>query len=147
MAKIKFKGMDEIEKYLDYHDKKSVSLAKRCVYTGAYAIADEVRQSAENAIKKDREHTARQTGEMLEHFGVGGIQGGPNFAQTSIGFSGYDSRGVPVPLIAAVLESGNSTNSQQATHFFSKAVRSGKPKALGAMQKLVDKFMENEGDK
>lgn len=145
MAKMTVKGFDEIEKWLTGHGDKSVSLSKRCVYAGAHAVADDVRESAKAAIKTDPEHTKRQTGEMLAdgHFGVTHIKANGNSAETTVGFSGYDSKGTPVPLIAAVLESGNSTNSQKATHFFSHAVRSAKPKAFSAMQKLVDKFMEN----
>ncbi len=149
MAKMKIDGFEDIEKYLIKHADKTASLTKRMVYAGAYAVADDVRKSAESAIKTDSAHTARQTGEMLSdgHFGVTSIKANASGAQTSVGFNGYDSKGVPIPLIAAVLESGNSTNSQQATHFFSRATRSARPKAYVAMQKIVNKFIENnQGD-
>lgn len=145
MAKIKMTGFEDLEKYLVKHADKTAALTKRCVYAGAYAVADDVRKSAESVIMKDREHTARQTGELLSdgHFGVTHIKANASGAETAVGFDGYDSKGTPIPLIAAVLESGNSTNSQQATHFFSRATRSARPKAYSAMQKIVNKFMEN----
>lgn len=146
MAKITMKGFDEMEKWLDKKAQKSPALMKRCVYAGAYAAADEVRKNAQSAIKTDEEHKKRQTGDMLKHLGINSISGGLGEARTSLGFSGYDSKGVPVPLIAATLESGNSTNSQQATHFFSKAIKSARPKAFSAMQKIVQKFMDNQGE-
>lgn len=145
MGTIRYKGFEDIEKYLVKHADKTVALSKRLVYAGAQAVANDVRKAAEEAIKSDSSHAARQTGELLKagNFGVMDITTQADGAHTVVGFDGYDSKGVPIPLIAAVLESGNSTNSQQATHFFSRATRSARPKAYSAMQKIVNKFMEN----
>lgn len=146
MAKrVRITGLKELEDYMDNHAKKTTPLMKRCVYTAAYAVADAVRKSGTAAISKDPEHTKRQTGELFSdgHFGVAGIKGSLGEANTSVGFDGYDSKGSAIPAIAASLESGNMRG-QQATHFFSRAVREAKPQAFTGMQKIVNKFMEND---
>lgn len=148
MARMRMKGFDKLEKFLQDKAGKAEDLAKRCVYTGAYAAADEIRKRGEAAIMKDAEHRKRQTGELFAdgNFGVTPIQSSLGGTETSVGFQGYDSKGDPIPAIAAALESGNSLTGRQGTHFFSQGVRAARSEAYSSMQKLVKKFMENEGD-
>lgn len=97
------------------------------LYDGADAVADEIRLNVPS-----------ESGDLARSLYIAKFQRGPNRVGTEIGFAGYDSKGVPNPVKAAVLESGSSKG-HRATHFFSRAVRSAKSKAEAAIQAKIEK--------
>lgn len=97
------------------------------LYDGADAMADEIRQ----AVPSD-------SGDLASSLFISIFERGPNRVDTVIGFAGYDSKGVPNPVKAAVLESGSSKG-HRATHFFSRAVRAAKSKSEAAIQATIEK--------
>lgn len=106
---------NELGNMFDELDSRAYGIAAAGLYDGAEQIADEVKRS----IPKD-------SGDLASSLFVARFERGMNRVDTVIGFAGYDSKGTPNPLKAAVLESGTSDGTHPATHFFSRATRDAK---------------------
>lgn len=135
--KVKFDDLDKVEKILNTYAKKSTSIAKQMVYVGAGDIADAVRASLNSKVSKDAK------GDLANGLDTTFIKVNGATVGNSVKFNGYDSKGVPLALIAAVLESGRSDQpNREATHFFSNAVRATRGKALNDMTAKFDEIVE-----
>lgn len=138
--KVDFKDLEKIEKLLDAYADKAIPIAKQMVYVGAGAIADEVRSSLNSVLSDEA------TGELADGLDTTAILAKGSSVSNNVAFHGYDSKGVPLPLIANVLESGRSDQAgRKATHFFSKAVRVARVKALANMADKFDTIIEKIG--
>lgn len=144
LAKIQ---MDDTDKYLmqlykleDYAE----GIIKRSIYEGAGVVADQINQeidSIPNIYSYQKKDLKNGMGiAEIKKDGKGGID-------TKIGFSGYGSvptkkypKGLPNLLLARAIVSGTSFRSK--TPFIRRAVTKSRQKALEAMEKQVDKDIQ-----
>ena len=131
MAKFKFEGMDKyIESLEKIGPKGAEGILKYAVYPGAAVVADAIR--SEIAINH------HGYGDLEESLSLANMRNDNGFINTKITFAGYDRKGTPNAIKAAVLESGRSDNTIQATHFISKTVKSVTDRAISEMSKALD---------
>lgn len=130
MAKFKFEGMDEYLTALGrLGGKQAEKVIKYAVYPGAAVVAD--------ALRAEIEGHHRVTGDLARSLTLATMRNDKGFINTKVMFTGYDEKGVPNAIKAAVLESGNSRG-RKGTHFISKTVRSCEAKASAAMSSALD---------
>ena len=135
--KVDFKDLEKIEKLMDTYAEKSTSIAKQMVYVGAGDVADSVRTSLLSKVSDEAK------GDLANGLDTTAIKKDGSASYNTVSFHGYDSKGVPLALIAAVLESGRSDQpKRKATHFYSEGVRSARAKALGDMADKFDSIIE-----
>lgn len=135
--RVTFKGFEELEKKLERVADKSVNICKGMVFTGAGTVADAVRSSLESAVSDEA------TGELAKSLDIATIKVAGT-VYTKVHFTGYDSKGVPNAIKAAVLESGRSDQpNRNKTHFFSKATRGSKNQAIQDMQDKLDRMINS----
>ena len=135
--KVDFKDLEKIEKLMNTYSEKSTSIAKQMVYVGAGDIADAVRKNLSAVLSNEA------TGQLADGLDTTAIKVNGSVVGNSVRFDGYDSKGVPLPLIAAVLESGRSDQPNRvATHFYSNAVNSARGKAQSDMAAKFDEIIE-----
>lgn len=136
--KVSFKGFEELEKKLERVADKSVNICKGMVYTGAGTVADSVRTSLKSKLSGD------STGELAKSLNIATIKVDRGSVYTKVHFTGYDSKGVPNAIKAAVLESGRSDQpNRDATHFFSEGTRASRNQAVQDMQDKLDKMINS----
>lgn len=133
MAKFKFTG---IEKYVDSLEKiggkNAEGILKYAVYPGAAVVAD--------AIREEIETNHKVSGDLAKSLSLATMRNEDGYVNTKVSFAGYDEKGVPNALKAAVLESGRSD--RDGTHFISKTVRAVTDRAIDEMSKALDKKIE-----
>ena len=133
MAKFKFTG---IEKYVDSLEKiggkNAEGILKYAVYPGAKIVAD--------AIREEIRVNHHKSGDLEKSLSLATMRNDDGYINTKISFAGYDEKGVPNALKAAVLESGRS--GENGTHFISRTVRAVTDKAVSEMSKALDKKIE-----
>lgn len=135
--KLSFDGLDDVQKMMETIANKSVPIAKQMVYVGADQIADAVRASLEKEV------SSKATGQLANSLKLTKMRTATDGAFNNQTFIGYDDKGQPFAVIASVLESGRSDQpGRNATHFYSKAVRSAKAKAETEMQDKFDEIIE-----
>lgn len=135
--KLNFDGLDDVQKMMETIANKSVPIAKQMVYVGADQIADAVRASLESAVPSNA------TGRLADSLKLTKMWTATDGAFNNQSFIGYDDKGQPFAVIASVLESGRSDQpGRNATHFYSKAVRSAKAKAETEMQNKFDEIID-----
>lgn len=131
MATFKFKGMDKyIQKLQIIGPKGSRGIIKYAVYPGAKIITDAIKA----AIVSDHS----ESGDLAASIGLTEMRNDGGYINTKVVFAGYDRKGVPNALKAAVLESGTSDNWVPATHVISKTVRANAAAAEDAMAAALD---------
>ena len=118
----------EIGNMFEELDSRAYSIAAAGLYDGADKIADEI-----------KENIPVDSGDLASSLFIARFERGLNRVDTVIGFAGYDSKGTPNPLKAAVLESGTSDGKHPATHFFSRATRNAKSRAEAAIEEKIEK--------
>lgn len=135
--KLNFDGLDDVQKMMETIANKSVPIAKQMVYVGADQIADAVRASLEKEVSSEA------TGQLANSLKLTKMRTATDGAFNNQSFIGYDDKGQPFAVIASVLESGRSDQpGRNATHFYSKAVRSAKAKAETEMQDKFDEIID-----
>ena len=135
--KLNFDGLDDVQKMMETIANKSVPIAKQMVYVGADQIADAVRASLEKEVSSEA------TGQLANSLKLTKMRTATDGAFNNQTFIGYDDKGQPFAVIASVLESGRSDQpGRDATHFYSKAVRSAKAKAETEMQDKFDEIID-----
>lgn len=154
MAKMTFKGTDELALQLSKLGKMSAVIAKDVVMAGAQPVADEIRRGLESLpvdelkqLKVGEKFNVSAYGELkdlADSLGIAppDIDNAGN-ANTKIGFDGYGSypsekypNGLPNPLLARAIESGSSVRKKRP--FIRQAVNKSKKKALDEMRKKCD---------
>lgn len=137
MAKMTIKGIDELALKISKLGEKSTEIAKDVVMAGAQPVADEIRKG----LEKNLIGSKYSEGDLLNSLGIAppGVDRNGN-VNTKIGFDGYDSKGVPNPLKARVMESGSSK--QKKRPFVRPAINRSKKKALKEMQKKYDEELK-----
>ena len=113
---------------LAYADQREI--AGRAIYEAADIVADEVRTRLNGVIK------GPSSGDLVASLGIAKLQTTADGYNVKIGFSGYDSKGVPNVLKARVLESGSSK--QKKRPFMRPAVAATQKAAVQKMGDVID---------
>lgn len=129
--RFKFDGLDEYGDLFEAVGGKVYGICAKGLYEGAGVMADAIRA----AVPHD-------SGDLADSLSITTFDRSIEGVETKILFSGYDSKGMPNPLKAAVLESGSSRG-HKATHFFSKAVRAATKKTNNAIAFRIDREIES----
>lgn len=131
MARFVFKGTAA---YIDALEaigpRGGYQIIKYAVYPGAAVIADAIRAAIESE--------ASDSGDLASSLGLAGMRNDAGYVNTRVVFAGYDRKGEPNALKAAVLESGTSDKSHPARHIISRAFRSATAAAENAMAAALD---------
>lgn len=126
MAKITIKGIDEYSKKLAALGAGAEGVCKYAVYEGAAIVADAI-----------RERIPVDSGDLKKSMALTVMRNENGFVYTKVTFAGYDQRGVPNAIKAAVLESGSST--RQKRPFIRPAVNASKAQAEAAMAEALER--------
>lgn len=132
----KFEGITEYLQSLRKLEKGGKGIVKMSVYDGAGLLADEIRARLEANIK----HPDKSTGALIESMGIADMRDKGGEISTKIGFYGYDDRGVPNHIKAAVMESGRTGVKKRP--FIRPAVKAVKERAIDAMDKRLNEEIE-----
>lgn len=137
MGRLEVTGLETILDLADRLGGSAKDISKKAVYNGAKEVADEIK----SRLSADLANSEYSTGELIESLGVAPIQVAFADIDTSVGFDGYDSRGVPNQLKARARESGTSTQIKRPV--IRNAVNAVKEKARQAMEDTVAKEIKN----
>lgn len=137
MARFIFEPIDWFDeaalKFMEAN-RAAVPFSKAALYEGAKVLADSVHSAAS------------AHGSLANGLDLSKMQTSSDGADIELGFGGYDAKGTPYKLIAAVLESGNSKTGTAGTHFFSRAFNTAKGRAKEAMAakywELMNKLLD-----
>ena len=152
---MKVDGMAELSEQLSLMEERAPAVAAKALYDGAAVMVAEVKQSAQSI--KTAPFKYASAGEMrlpspeekaiLLSVGAGVAKFDKNGTEvdTSIGYrnAGYaDLKGKkkPIPQIVNAINSGTSFMNKQP--FVRKAAKSGGPKAIAAMSKVIETEFE-----
>lgn len=125
-------GMDSTVKMLEKLGNEIGPVAEYAVGQAAGVIADSVRDAYEVSLQG----SDYSTGDMMDSFGVTPArQNRDGSIDVKVGFSGYDSKGVPNQLKARARESG--TSRQVKRPVFRPAVNRVRRKARDLMEHIV----------
>lgn len=102
MAKIEFKGIDKYADTLSSLGKRAEGICKYAVYPAAGLVIE--------AIKAN---TPVDSGDLRQCISLEKFENESGYVHTEVYFPGYDHKGVPNPVKARVLESGNSTHTKR----------------------------------
>lgn len=131
MASFKFEGLDEYIRKLQAIGPKGVrGVLKFALYPGAAVVADAVRSAIEGGTHGE--------GDLASSIGLAPMRDDSGFVNTRVLFAGYDQKGVPNALKAAVLESGTSDGHHPARHLISRAARASEAAAEAAIAEALD---------
>lgn len=131
MAKFKFTGIEEYTESLErIGPKNAKAVIKYAVYPGAKVVAD--------AIHTEIATNHHGYGDLENSLTLSKMRDDQGYINTKITFAGYDRKGVPNAVKAAVLESGRSDSKQGGTHFISKTVKAVSERAISEMSKALD---------
>lgn len=106
------------------------AIAGKAIYEAADIVADEVRSRLQSVIK------GPSTGALAASLGIAKMVETGDGYNVKIGFSGYDSKGVPNLLKARVMESGSSKQTKRP--FMRPAVNATKGAAVKKMGEIID---------
>jgi hypothetical protein len=126
------KDNDHLAEMLSRMGSEGKNILKKAVYAGAGITADEVRKRLEGVLEGG-------TGELASSLGISKFKDKFGTVHTFVGFSGYDSMGVPNILNARVIESGRSDSKKKKRPFFRPAIKAAAPAAEKAMADTVEK--------
>ena len=132
MAKFEVANIDEYIQQLHTLGTPAVTSAiiKMAVFDGAAVVADEVRAN----IPKD-------SGDLASSMYLAPMVNESGYIFTKLGFAGYDGKGVPNQLKAAVLEHGRSGGVGKRP-FIRKSINAVKDSAVAAMEQRLEKEIE-----
>lgn len=131
MASFKFEGLDVyIKKLQIIGPKGSRGILKYALYPGAAVVADAVRSAIEGGTHGE--------GDLASSIGLAPMRDDGGYINTRVLFAGYDRKGVPNAIKAAVLESGTSDGSHPARHIISRASRAAESAAEAAIEAALD---------
>lgn len=133
MAKIKFTGIEEYAAALNKLAGQSEAICKYAIYEAAGIVADAIRENA-----------PEDSGDLKDGLVITHMRNDGGFVNALVTFEGYDSKGVPNALKAAVFESGSS--SRPAKPFIRPAVNKVQKKVeqsiANALEKKINEIME-----
>ncbi len=156
MANISFPGMGDLGEMLCrwQEEVENGEMVRRAVIAGAAPVADAIRAGINNLPTEPDRYLSqceqynvladKDRDALSNHFGIAPVkEDRRRFVHTKVGFEGYSGKktkkypkGVPIPLLAAAVESGSSVRA--ARPFIRSAVRHTRKKALAEMEKQLD---------
>lgn len=150
MASIKFKGLDEYVRRLEYLSSYTDKLIGEAVYKGADVVANETKRALEslpvdNSTNKGERKSINQIQKngLIESFGIAPLRNDNNFFNVKTGFDGYNRLvtnnyplGQPNVMIARSLESG--TSFMPKNRVISKATNRAKKACEQAMKDSIE---------
>lgn len=147
MARLTYKGVDELADKLMLLGQEGTNMAKAALYEGVAVVADAMRASVgtlpsvttrpfDGINDSDRE-------DLAAGIGIARFDDKGDSIDTKISFNGYARRkeknypnGVPLAILARSLESGSSL--RQKHPFVRPAVQGAKDAAIAAISKKLD---------
>ena len=159
MASIEMKGLDEyLVKLSALEHSSKEEICGKAIYEGAGIVADAIRAELSNLPTDERFGTpeapaqgikAIQKEGLLHSLGITSMEDdGSGFLNVKVGFYGYNRvvtkkwpRGQPNQMVARTLASG--TTWLQKSAFMKRGVARSRKKARTAMEKHVQKSIEN----
>jgi HK97 gp10 family phage protein len=157
MAKMEFSGVDDFIAQLDNLQAHTKEMCGVALYNGAAIVADAVKEAVVAMPTDNRLYVkdGMKTGPsreqkkcLIEGFGIAKMREDSGFYNVKVGFDGYNSiktktwpNGQPNSMIARAIESG--TSFMRPNKFMSKAINRSKKSCEEAMQKSVEKYVED----
>lgn len=136
MATIEFRGIEEYMAKLARLGKAAEGVCKYAVYPAASLLISEI-----------KDNTPLDTGDLRDSTVLAKFKNDNGFIHTQVKFDGYDYKGTPNAIKAAVLESGSSTRPKQP--YIRPAVNRVRKQVDQIMAEALDKkiteIMESEG--
>jgi phage protein, HK97 gp10 family len=129
MAKVDFKGIDEYKKQLAELGKSSEGICKFSIYEAAGMVLEAVKAN-----------TPRDSGDLQNCISLAPMRNDNGYINTKIEWAGYDSKGTPNAIKAAVLERGRSNKNK--VPFIRPAVNSVKKSAENAIEAALEKKLK-----
>ena len=137
MAKMSYEMPDDMIRKLSALRSNYDEVVDKVLQEGVVPLEEEMRKNLSGAIGKGTKHPSESTGELLDSLRVTRpYQTADGDWNIKVGCIGYDSKGVPNPLKAAVLEKGKSN--QRAKPWAKPAARAAKDKCIQKMQETLD---------
>lgn len=141
MAKMTFKLPEDTIRKMESLGSRYDEVTKAVLEEGVEPLYDAAKQNLAAVIGKGTKEPSQSTGELLESLTVTKpYQSKDGSWNIKVGCIGYDSRGVPNSLKAAVLEHGRSN--QPAKPWAKPAGRSAKSSCIAKMQQALEKEVE-----
>ena len=138
MATIKFDGIKEYSNQIMELGKRGQGILKYASYDAAAIVCDAIKATAPVTDGK-----GYPVGGMRDSIGLQHFKDKHGYVYTCVVFRGYDQRGVPYHIMAAVLTSGRSDQpGRKKNPWIRKAVKSVEAQAIASMQKNIDKKMQ-----
>lgn len=137
MAKMSYDMPEDMIRKLSNLRSKYDEVVDKVLTEGVAPLEEEMRTHLENSIGKATKQPSKSTGDLLASLRVTKpYQTADGTWNIKVGCAGYDSKGVPNSLKAAVLEKGKSY--QKARPWAKPAARSAKEKCIQKMQETLD---------
>lgn len=134
MAKITIPNLAEYEKKIAKLGAAAEGVCKYAVYEAAGMVVEAIKQN-----------TPVDSGDLRDSCGLTDFKNDKGYIYTQVVFPGYDSKGVPNPVKARVLESGRSSPSGGKTQkhpFVRPAVNRVKKAAEFSIEANLDKQLK-----
>jgi HK97 gp10 family phage protein len=137
MAKMSYEMPTDMIRKLSALQSKYDSVVDKVLTEGVAPLEEAMKGNLAKSIGKATKQPSQSTGELLESLSVTRpYQSTDGDWNIKVGCAGYDSRGVPNPLKAAVLEKGKS--GQRARPWAKPAARAAKEECIKKMQEALD---------
>ena len=137
MAKMSYEMPTDMLRKLSALQSRYDSVVDKVLTEGVTPLEDAMRENLERSIGKGTKQPSKSSGDLLKSFSVTKpYQSADGDWNIKVGCAGYDSKGVPNPLKAAVLEKGKS--GQRARPWAKPAARAAKEKCIKKMQETLD---------
>ena len=129
MAEIEFEGLEEYRSQLVKLGADVEGICKYATYDAAALVID--------AIKAN---TPEDSGDLKKCISLSPFRNEDGYIYTKVGFPGYDSKGAPNAIKAAVLEHGSSTRKKHP--FIRQALNRVQGKAEALIEENLNKKIE-----
>lgn len=132
-----FKAGEDYEIALSKLATGSERIARKAIGEAACIVADKIRGNLEGVLSDEA------TGQLVDSFGISKVTEHDGSWDCSIGFDGYDNKGVANQLKARALESGTST--RKARPFVRPAIRATREPAQKCMDRVIEEEIKKGG--
>lgn len=126
MAKIEFRGIEEYARALAALGDKAEGICKYAIYDAASLVISEI-----------KDNTPVDSGDLRDSTVLSKMKNDDGFIYTQVKFEGYDYKGTPNAIKAAVLESGSSTRAKHP--YIRPAVNRVRKQAEESIARALDK--------
>lgn len=138
MASVAFDGLSAYMEQLAKLGQDTDKICKAAVFDGAAVVHDGIESEIDTLPSK----TGVTKAGLKKGLGFAKMKNEKGYINTKIGFSGYNTRGVPNALMARVIVRG--TSKKPKNDFVGRAVRRSKAKAIEAIEKKLDEMIQSK---